>query len=67
MSTILKRSSAIRAVGSIDEDLLVKFSNNYLYLFSGASEHYADFVSASSPGKYYNNHIRKKYEPKRIK
>jgi len=47
------------AYNSVDETLVVKFTNDVEYTYDGVSfSEYADFKSAESQGKYFIAHIR---------
>ncbi len=57
-------SSAIRAVdyNAFNGDLTIYFRSSGGYTFHGVPwDVYDGLVSSSSPGTYYNNHIRGRY------
>jgi hypothetical protein len=61
---IYLNSSAILAVdyNMWSKDLTIQFTSGGLYTFHGVPESvFQGLVSASSPGEYYNRHIRGRY------
>ena len=51
-------SSMIVGVGTLGDDLLVKFKNGDFYLYVGLSNEYNSLVSSESVGKYFHADIR---------
>jgi hypothetical protein len=60
------QSSAIRKIGydSNNNKMQIDFKNsNSYYTYSGVPESvFRDFISASSIGSFYNQHIKDRYE-----
>lgn len=62
MSLIPVHSTAIRAVGYDGYTLIVVFHNSGRYDHPGVPAHvYHGLMNASSMGRYYNQHIRRRY------
>lgn len=65
MELISVRSSAISAIGynPTIRRMHVKFKHGKTYTFGGVPQHVFDaFLSSSSKGRYYDLHIRDRYQ-----
>ena len=52
------KSSNIKAIGVIEDDLIVWFVKGSIYLYGGASEHFKTMMLSDSKGKYFHKHIK---------
>lgn len=58
-------SSNIAAIGHDGQDLLVRFKNNDLYRYLGASSHFDKMMEAESVGKYLIANVKGKFDYKK--
>jgi len=69
MQMIPVTSSSIKAVGHDPETskMRVQFHTGHTYEYEEVSEEqHADFISADSIGKHFNNHIQGKFQGRRL-
>lgn len=60
-------SKAISAIGYEDHELIVELKSGSAYQYSKVPELvWEAFESSKSKGKYYNEHIRKRYETTKL-
>jgi hypothetical protein len=62
-------SSSIKSVGHDAEQqiLEVEFHSGHIYQYDGITEEqHADFMSAPSIGKHFNNHIMGQFDSRRL-
>ena len=63
MNMISVASKNIAAIGYDGGVLYIKFKSGSLHKYSNVPQHvYGAFISADSKGRYYNAHIRGRYE-----
>jgi hypothetical protein len=64
MDMVRVSSSAIEAVGydGASKQMKIRFTSGKVYDFCGVPEHiHRELMAASSPGRYYNEHIKDRY------
>lgn len=61
------KSSTIAEIGHHDRDLHIKFKSGHHYVYSGVAESdYHKFLAADSPGTYHHQHIKGKFEHRKV-